>query len=107
MLGVVEDAFVQIALVHVQRLTLPLHRLNHMGMRVANARHVVVEVEVAPTVSVVEPDAFTSDDVDRIVVERRDASAEQSLPTRKQIVSRWCAHVWIVHFASTVASIDA
>ena len=45
--GVVQDAFVQVAAVDVERGRLPCDRLHHVRVAVAHARHVVVHVDVA------------------------------------------------------------
>ena len=81
-LGEGDDAFVQIAAVHVQRRLLTRHRLDHIGVGVTDAGHVVVHVDVTAAVGVVEVGAFAADDVQRRAVEQRRAGAQRLVATR-------------------------
>ena len=74
-LGVVENAGVQIAAVHVECGGLTMHGLYHVGVGVTHARHVVVHVEVATAIGIGEPDPLASNDVDGVLVEERCAGA--------------------------------
>ena len=69
--GVVEDAFMQIAAVDVQRLRLCVHGLDDVGVAVADTGHVVVHIQVAAAFGVEQPDALPARDVERILVENR------------------------------------
>ena len=95
-LGVVEDAFVEVAAVNVEGLGLSLHGLDDVGMGVADARDVVVEIEIAAAVSVVEPDPFAAHDVDGVLIESGDANAEQALAAGEEIGDRLFTHGRIV-----------
>ena len=112
-LGVVQDAFVEVAAVDVEGLGLSLHRLDDVGVGVADAGDVVVEVEIAAAVSVVQPDPFAAHDVDGVLIESGDANAEEALAAGEEIgdglfthggiVSGWprgCKRGWL--FASMI-----
>ena len=91
-LSVIKDALMQVTAVDVERLRLALHRLNDMGMGMAHARHIVVEIEVTTTVCIVKPDTFTAHDLDRLLIERRDPNTEQTLTTFEKVDGLLCSH---------------
>ena len=78
-LGEADDAFVEVAAVHVQRGLLGGHRLGHAGVAMTHAGHVVVQVEVAAAVRVEEFHAVASHEVQRLGVEELRASAQRPI----------------------------
>ena len=95
-LGVVEDALVEVAAVHVERFGLALHRFDDVGMGVTDAGDVVVEVEVTAAVGVIQPDPFAADDVDGILIEGGDADAKQALAAGEEVGDGLFTHGGIV-----------
>ena len=61
----VDDGFVQVAAVDVQRRLLACHRLDHARVGVTDAGDVVVHVDVAAAVGVKQVDALAADDMQR------------------------------------------
>ena len=53
-----------------------------------DVRDVVVGVEIAAAVGVVQPDAFAAHDVQRLVVEQRRAAPENAEPAFEQLSGR-------------------
>ena len=76
-LGVVQDAFVQITAMDVQRACLGLHGRDDHGIGMPHARHVVVHVHVPFPGCVDEPDALAADDMHGLGIEERHPLAEQ------------------------------
>ena len=74
-LGEGDDALVQIAAVNVQRRLLAGNGLDDAGVGVPDAGHVVVHVDIGPAVDVEQTDALAADDVQRLAIEQRRASA--------------------------------
>ncbi|MNL11063.1 hypothetical protein D3C87_1318840 [compost metagenome] len=87
-LGVAHHVFIQVAGVDVQRGGLAVHGLGHVRVAVTDAGHVVVDVEVAATVDVEQPDAFAAYQVQRFVVEQRRGAAEYAMTALQESVFR-------------------
>ena len=89
-LHIVEDAFVRIAGVGVERGRLIGDGLHHARVAVPDMGHVVVAVEIAPPGGVPEPDALSPHDMDGVVVEGGHVGAEQGAAARHK-VGQWRA----------------
>ena len=76
MLGVVHDAFVQVARVRVERRDLSANRLHHMGVAMAHRHHIVVGVQVLLAVGGIEPGTEPLHEVERMLVEEAVARPE-------------------------------
>ncbi|CAH0287427.1 hypothetical protein SRABI106_03429 [Rahnella aquatilis] len=76
--GEVQDIFMQITGVRVQRGCLTHQRFQHMRMAMANGRHVVVDVEITAAISVIHPHAFAAHQMHWILVEQLVSRAQQT-----------------------------
>ena len=81
-LGKRDDALVQISAVHVEGGLLARHRLDDGGVAVPDAGHVVVHVDVAAAIGVVDVRALAADDVERLAIEERRASPQRLVSAR-------------------------
>ena len=72
-----DDAFVQVAAVHVERRLLARHRLDDVRVGMPDARHVVVHVDVAAARLVEQVHALAADDVQGLVVEQRRSGSQR------------------------------
>ncbi len=72
-----DDAFVQVAAVHVERGLLARHRLDDVRVGMPDARHVVVHVDVAAARLVEQMHALAADDVQGLVVEQRRSGSQR------------------------------
>ena len=80
----VDDGFVQVAAVDVQRRLLARHRLDHAWVGVSDAGDVVVHVDVAAAVGVIQVDALAADDVQRVFIEQRCAGTQGAVAAGEQ-----------------------
>ena len=87
-LGVLHDGLVQISRVQVQCRGLTGDGVDHMWMAMAHVRHVVVGIQIAAPVDILEPYALTAHEMHRLVVEQRSITAEDVEPTLHQRVVR-------------------
>ena len=60
----------------VQHPRLATQRLDYVGMAVAHVGYVVERVEIAPTLSIEEPNTFPPYEMERLVVKDRKRSAK-------------------------------
>ena len=58
--------------------------IDNPRMAMADMRHVVVHVEVAPAIGIVEPDPLAFDEVDRLVIEQPVGGTHGRLPAIQQ-----------------------
>src|SRR5438093_4492789 len=75
---------------YVQGRRLARQRSDHVRLTMTDHWHVVVDIEVCATRSVVQPDAFAAHDVQWLVVKERRTGTEQARAARHQI--HLCAH---------------
>ena len=80
----VDDGFVQVATVNVQRRLLARHRLNHARVGVTDAGDVVVHIDVATAVGVIQVDALAADDVQRVLVEEWGSGTQRAVAAGEQ-----------------------
>jgi len=59
----------------------PRHRLDDMRVGVPHTGHVVVHVDVAPAVGIIEIHTLAAHDVQRMVVEKRRAGTQHTVAT--------------------------
>ena len=83
--GQLDHVMVQVAGVGVDEPRLPAQRVDDPRVGVADRGHVVVAVEVAPTVGIVDPHALAADEMHRLVVEQLVAGCEPGGPPADQI----------------------
>ena len=79
-----DDGLVQVTAVDVQRRLLACHRLDHARVGVTDAGDVVVHVDVAAAVGVIQVAALAADDVQRVLVEQRGSGAQRAVAAGKQ-----------------------
>jgi len=60
---------------------LPSKRIDHHWMTMADTRNVVVAIEIAVSIGIVQPYTLTPDEMYRVVVEQRIAWPKRPLPT--------------------------
>ncbi|MNE87284.1 hypothetical protein D3C80_1844700 [compost metagenome] len=72
----------------IQGRRLTVHRLDHAGVAVTDAGHVVVDVQVALAVGVEEPHTLAAHRVQRFVVEQRGLAAERALAALQERLLR-------------------
>jgi hypothetical protein len=70
--GIVQNPFVQIARVGVQRCDLPTDRFDHARVAMPDMGHVIVAIEISLAVRIPDPDAFAPHQMHRLVIKRRD-----------------------------------
>ena len=87
-LRIEHDAFVQVSRVRVEHRRLARDRLDDVRVTMTDVRDVVVRVEIAAAVGVVQPDAFAAHDVQRLVVEKRRAAPEHAKAALEQLCGR-------------------
>jgi hypothetical protein len=66
--------------VDIKRIGLSRDRLDDPGMAVADMRDIVVHVEESFPIRVIQPYAFSANNMQRLVVEQRRPLAEQLIP---------------------------
>ncbi|KAG5725962.1 hypothetical protein E4T56_gene5253, partial [Termitomyces sp. T112] len=76
--GKFEDGFMQIARVRAQRGDLPGDGFHHIGMTMAQRDHVVVRVEIAAAVGIIEPDALAPHKMKRLLIHQPIGRAQQA-----------------------------
>ena len=81
---VLENVRVQITGVRRKQRGLFLDCGHHLGMRMPDVGHVVVDIEVGEPACIVQPHAGAAHDVQRPLVEELRARAEQALPARQR-----------------------
>ena len=103
--GVVQDSFVEVSAVDVQRAGLGPHRRGHTGIAVTNTGHVVVEVHVPFAGRVINPDAIAPDDVNGLRVEQGHPLAEQTVAAVEEVTRGHGPHClgWIATRVASVA----
>ena len=79
-----DNGFVQVAAVDVQRRLLACHRLDHARVGVADTGDVVVHVDIAAAVGVKQVAALAADDMQRMLVEQRGAGAQRAVAAGEQ-----------------------
>ncbi len=79
-----DNGFVQVAAVDVQRRLLACHRLDHARVGVTDTGDVVVHVDVAAAVGVIQVAALAADDVQRVLVEQRGSGAQRAVAAGEQ-----------------------
>ena len=84
-LGEDDDPLVQIAVVGVERGLLVGHGPDDSRMGVPDAGDVIVHVQVAPTVGVVEPHALAADEGEGVLVEQLRPGPQRPLPPGEKI----------------------
>ncbi len=86
--GVIEHGLVQIARMGVEQCGLPGNRLNDVRVTVADRRHIIIGVEIGIALGIVEPDAFATDELHRLLVEQPIGWSEQAIAARDDVSGR-------------------
>jgi hypothetical protein len=84
-LGQTDDPVMQIPTMDVQRCHLRTYGSGNTRVAVADARHVVVHVDIAPTIGIKQPRPLPAHDVQGIRVKQRGPGTQRTFATLKQI----------------------
>jgi hypothetical protein len=85
-LGIVEQRFIEVARVDVERARLARERIDDVRMTVPDTRHVVVDIEVFATLAIPQPNAFAAHEMQRPVVEERRLRSEDAIAACEQLI---------------------
>jgi hypothetical protein len=90
--GILDDVLVQVAGMRVERGRLLGYRLDHVRVTVAHAGNIVIHIQVPVPIGVVHPDAFTSNQVQRLLVEQGRMPADNAETPLEQVFCLRISH---------------
>jgi hypothetical protein len=100
-LGVSHDVLIEIAGVDVEDRGLAGERRDDARMAMADVRHIIIGVEIAFTLGVIQPDAFAPDQMQRPFVKERRVAAQNAIASFQERVDSHTAASSIIVLGKT------